>query len=105
VKKYARSNEPFLLLDRKAIFGPFYEDGRLINKSFSFDKFVFPSCEEYNNRYSRLESIAKNLIENLLSENKLSSTDFYVLLSWFDKIRIGLWLASIYMYKNFFGWF
>lgn len=33
----------------------------------------------------------------------LNCKDFNYLLTWFDKLRIGLWLSSIYMIENFFG--
>lgn len=40
---------------------------------------------------------------NILSDNSLNGRDFNYILTWFDKLRIGLWIAAIYMIKNFFG--
>jgi len=90
-------------INRKARFGPFLENGKLTHKIFSFDSFTFPSCEKCNNDWALIESQAKIVMKNILSEKSLNCKDFNYLLTWFDKLRIGLWLSSIHMIKNFFG--
>ena len=89
--------------NRVARFGPFIENGKLTHKLFYFNSFKFPSCHKCNSVWSSLESQAKRVMVNLLSNNSLNGRDFNYILTWFDKVRIGLWIAAIYMIKNFFG--
>ncbi len=70
---------------------------------FSFNSFTFPSCDKCNETWSDLEYQANQVMVKLLSDNPLSGIDFNYLLTWFDKVRIGLWIAAIYMIKNLFG--
>lgn len=72
-------------------------------RSYSFDAFKFPACVSCNQKYSILEADAKIIIEKLLACKPLAAGDFHVLLSWFDKVRVGLWLGFQYLDKNLFG--
>jgi hypothetical protein len=67
---------------------------------FSYDSFVFPACNACNDNFSQLEAIVKPLLQSLLERASLSSFDFHHLLDWFDKVRIGLWLAFRYLDRN-----
>ncbi|MBW7997031.1 MAG: hypothetical protein FVQ81_10785 [Candidatus Glassbacteria bacterium] len=69
-------------------------------RQYAFDEFKFPSCAECNEKYSELENKAKNVVENILHEAQLTNIDISCLLDWFDKVRIGLWLAYYYLDKN-----
>lgn len=69
-------------------------------RTYSFDAFKFPSCESCNDNFSRLEAATKPIVQKMLSDDSLSATEFSTLLDWFDKIRIGLWLAYLYLDKN-----
>lgn len=86
---------------REALFGFQFNSGPYPQRrSFSFNAFRFPSCTSCNQKYSSLEATTKIIIEKILSSNSLSATDFNVLLDWFDKVRVGLWLGFQYLDKN-----
>ena len=94
--------------DEKLIFGPYYkiDEGNVLFldfHTFTFDSFVYPACEMCNSGFSKLEYKAKDVILKLLSESPLSNKDFNLLLTWFDKIRIGLYIANLYDSRNFLG--
>jgi hypothetical protein len=92
-------------LQREATFGPFLntKTGKLEFKKFAFDSFSFPACDECNNRYSKLESDAKVMMQEILAGRGLSCLDIELLLTWLDKVRVGSWLASYSILKNPFG--
>lgn len=69
-------------------------------RRYSFDAFRFPSCESCNDNFSRLEAATQPVIQKVISDDSISATEFSTLLDWFDKIRIGLWLAYLYLDKN-----
>ena len=86
---------------RIAEFGFHNRKGMLSGKRrYSFDAFRFPSCESCNDNFSRLEAATKSIVQKMLSDGSLSATEFSTLLDWFDKIRIGLWLAYLYLDEN-----
>lgn len=86
---------------RKAYFGYRYEPNKQPQRrTFSFDSFRFPSCVSCNQKYSVLETNTKSVIEKMLVSGSLSASDLNLLLDWFDKIRIGLWLGYQYLDKN-----
>ncbi len=92
----------------KLPFGPYYkfdESNKLILdfRTFPFNNFVYPACKTCNHEYSVLEKRAKIVVLKLLSESPLTNIEFNLLLSWFDKIRIGLYIANLYDSKNFLG--
>jgi len=73
-------------------------------RSFSFESFSFPSCSECNSEFSELEGRAKGPFTALLNSHLLSSGDLKALLSWFDKVRVGLWLGfHYYLDHNYWG--
>ena len=41
-----------------------------------------------------LEVDAKHVITKVLTEQKINAEEIAILLNWFDKVRIGLWLIS-----------
>lgn len=76
-------------------------DGTPANhKHINFMQFKFPACEVCNSKYSELEAQTKPILETVLSGGTLTGTDLNILLDWFDKIRIGLWLVEMYYDKN-----
>lgn len=94
--------------DKKLPFGPYYtldEDNKLFLDfhTFTFDTFVYPSCKMCNSESSKLEYHVKDVLIKLLNEKPLARNNFNILLSWFDKIRIGLYIANLYDSQNFFG--
>lgn len=72
-------------------------------RRYSFDAFRFPSCESCNDNFSRLEAATQSIVQKILSDDSISATECSTLLDWFDKIRIGLWLAYLYLDKNLAG--
>lgn len=68
-------------------------------RSFSFKSFQFPACEKCNSEFSSLEGVVKNYFERLFDNDYFNNTELDVLLDWFDKVRIGLWLGSITLDK------
>jgi hypothetical protein len=67
---------------------------------FSYDSFAFPSCKVCNDTFSQMEHDVRPLVLSLLARETLSALDFHHLLNWFDKVRIGLWLAFYYLDRN-----
>ncbi len=89
---------------RKAEFGyKHLENGKLVKRTFSFDAFKFPACKSCNQSFSELEAKTKATVQKILTGDPLSSSELSTLLDWFDKIRIGLWLAFQYLDKNTMG--
>jgi hypothetical protein len=72
-------------------------------RSFSFDQFKFPSCTSCNEEFSDLETYAKIIVDKIMLLDDLSAAELSVLLDWFDKIRIGIWLGFFYLDKNWAG--
>lgn len=62
---------------------------------YSFSAFTFPACEICNNEFSKLENQAKESIEKIFAKDYLSTSEINILLDWFDKVRIGLWLGGL----------
>ena len=95
--------------NRKIVLGPFtsqrlLEPGADLFRSFSFNSFQFPSCTQCNTEFSALEGLAQSRISKLVRAEPLSADDFRVILDWFDKVRIGLWLGYHYFLDhNFWG--
>jgi len=73
----------------------YYDKSKFTTLKIPFSKFKFRSCAECNKIFSELE-IKCSLIIDSLNENKpLSKNDLNILLDWFDKIRVGLWLGYL----------
>jgi hypothetical protein len=70
-------------------------------RRYAFSQFQFPSCEICNNIFSDLEGKAKAIVLKLLTPGDLVPRELSILLDWFDKIRIGLWLGYHQLDKNF----
>jgi hypothetical protein len=79
------------------------EQKRPETRDIPFDSLTIQACEDCNNKFSNLERETKIIINNLLIEKPLSSNDFKILLNWFDKIRIGLFLTALKISRNPFG--
>lgn len=87
--------------DRKVPIGIDWNTGKLIE--YSFNALKFPACDSCNSNFSNLESRTKEIIIKILDEQPLLNEQFSILLGWFDKVRIGLWLGSLLLNKNIFG--
>lgn len=69
-------------------------------REFAFDQFTFPACEQCNNRHSALESAAKTVLEKVLLRKAVFPNEISLLMDWFDKVRVGLWLGFHQLSKN-----
>lgn len=86
---------------RKVNLGYDWYNRRL--RQYSFNQLKFPACQICNTNFSKLEDQTKNIVKKILKEKPLSDTDFSTLLSWFDKVRVGIWLGFLLLNKDFFG--
>jgi len=72
--------------------------------TFAFDQFTAPACYNCNQDFSRLEENAKRLVARVCDGDvQLSAEEWVVLLDWLDKVRIGTWLAMLYLNANPMG--
>jgi len=69
-------------------------------REFAFNALTFPACQKCNEIFGCLEVAAKPILERVLAKAAISAQQFSVLLDWFDKIRVGLWLGYLYLDKN-----
>ena len=68
---------------------------------FPFEQFTFPACKSCNQRYGiDLETKAKDIVEKVAKQIPLSYQEIEELLDWFDKVRIGIWLGYLYLFKD-----
>jgi hypothetical protein len=69
-------------------------------REYSFDSFTFPACGKCNQNYSDLERKTKSIVEKILRDENITTNEANVLLDWFDKVRVGLWLGYHQLDKN-----
>lgn len=75
--------------------------GSMLNgKSIAFTAFKFPACEECNSEFGRMEAAVKPLIVKVLDGQSLTAPEISLLLDWFDKVRVGLWLGELCITKR-----
>lgn len=77
----------------------FKEEPDINLRLFSFKHFQFPACTKCNTKYAALEKDAAAIVKNILNSEYIDSQEINILLDWFDKVRIGLWLGSITLDK------
>jgi len=75
------------------------EKDELKEMKISFNSFQFPACKKCNEDFGHLENITKPIIQKILSDEYLSILELDVLLDWFDKVRVGLWLGYLILEK------
>jgi len=78
-----------------------WETGK--SKEFAFDQFHFPACSECNNRDAALEGRVAPIMARVTRGEALLAREYVELLDWFDKVRIGLWLGNLLLFRNPFG--
>jgi hypothetical protein len=86
---------------RKVYLGRDWSSPDLKERVYSLSAFTFPACTACNSEFSALETSAKSIVENLLALQPVSAGDFDILLDWFDKVRVGLWVGLLYLNKNY----
>ena len=67
---------------------------------FKFMSFTFPACTACNDKYAKLESAVKPILLDLMDKKTVTPEQINLLLDWFDKVRIGLWLGQLYLEKK-----
>jgi hypothetical protein len=80
-----------------------FADTETKKHNLPFDQFVFPACKKCNNGFATLEGKVKVVFEKILSKHKVNQTEVENLLDWFDKVRVGLWLAGLMWSNNKIG--
>ncbi len=78
---------------RLAGFG--YDFTKQSKRIFAFDSFTFPACNKCNSYFSALEAKTKTIIEKILLEKSVDACEWSIVFTWFDKVRIGLWLGYL----------
>lgn len=69
-------------------------------RDIPFIHFKFPACEACNSEFSNLEGLVKDTVVKILNNQSVSANELSLLLDWFDKVRIGLWLGILYLKKQ-----
>jgi len=72
-----------------------FENFPASHKHLTFMQYKFPACEKCNSEYSDLESQVRSIMINVLDDKPISGTEASLLLDWFDKVRVGIWLAEM----------
>ncbi|MDC4919798.1 hypothetical protein OHV93_17880 [Acinetobacter baumannii] len=70
-------------------------------RNFSFDQLTFPACNVCNNEFAELENKTKAVLLKIFNDENINNLEISLLLDWFDKVRIGLWLLSLRMVNHF----
>lgn len=70
---------------------------------FNFSSFTFPACTECNTSFSKTESLVKPIVEKILIDGYIETEELILLLDWFDKVRISLWLGIQYLSNGVFN--
>lgn len=69
-------------------------------RQMAFNSLHFPACDSCNNDFGKLENRAKAVLEKIMAKHPLGQPELVVLLDWLDKVRIGMWLGTMYLDKN-----
>jgi len=70
------------------------------SRTFAFDQFQFPACAECNNSFSDMENRARAAMTKLLEDRTVEADEVALLLDWFDKLRIGVWVSELLLHGN-----
>ncbi|MFW7203692.1 hypothetical protein ACMGF7_22035 [Serratia sp. BNK-17] len=62
-------------------------------RNFPFNSFTFPACDSCNSEYSVLEGDSEKALSKIMNGNEVKVEELNILLDWFDKVRVGLWLG------------
>ena len=86
--------------NRQAIFDVDWSKNPPAPRRFAFDQFTFPACNDCDCHFADVEKRVEAVISSLLSGHELTELDFDLLLTWLDKVRVGLWLAKYILEGN-----
>jgi len=68
--------------------------------AFAFSHLQFPSCKRCNDHFGQLEARVQRVVQALHEEDEINEVAMTVLLDWFDKIRVGMWLGELQLSGN-----
>lgn len=77
--------------DKLKTVGVNFAEGEEIN--LNLFSFTYPACTSCNNDFSNIEGSVKTVVEKILIDDYVTGEELLLLLDWFDKIRICLWLS------------
>jgi hypothetical protein len=80
-----------------------YDHANHRDRVFAYSSLTVPACTTCNTKYSDMEARVKTVIQAVLSESAVSRNQFDLLLDWFDKVRIGMWILYYNLDKNLAG--
>lgn len=69
-------------------------------RRFPLDSLTFPAGAECNASFADLEAKANGVVLDLMAERAVPAEGLSTLLSWFDKVRIGLWIGLMVLDNN-----
>ncbi|HHR6392219.1 hypothetical protein [Providencia alcalifaciens] len=95
-RKIEKPKESFST-ERESYLDALKSDGANV---FAFKDFTFPACTTCNNSYADMESKCQKIFVKLLGDNAITKEEIVILLDWFDKVRVGLWLGMLMLKKN-----
>lgn len=87
--------------NRLGVFGARSDPDR--PRLFPWAKFHFPACDQCNKAAGKHEGRISPIVAALLEGRPVTGLEFDELLDWFDKVRVGFWLARRYLDGNAFG--
>ena len=81
--------------NREAFFGAHtpHTGQQARQRKYAFSSFKFPACRACNDEYAKLESQTNYIMLKVLANEAVDNDELTTLLDWFDKVRVGLWLA------------
>ncbi len=65
-----------------------------------FSALTFPACTKCNDAFGKMEAAVKPILLDLMDSKPLNAQQINLLLDWFDKIRVGLWLSELTLSKR-----
>ena len=72
----------------------------VVDAKIPFCNLKFPACTECNSEFSKLESAAKHALVSVMESKPITGNQARILLDWFDKIRVGIWLSELILSKQ-----
>lgn len=81
-------------------FNKVCELGGITDADITFKNLTFPACTACNDKFGKLEAAVKPILLDLMDSKPLSAEQINMLLDWFDKVRVGMWLAKLTLSKQ-----
>lgn len=77
------------------------EFGESITKAqIPFCALTFPACTACNDAFGKLEATVKPILLDIMDGKSVNAEQISLLMDWFDKIRVGLWLSELTLAKK-----